>query len=156
MDKSTQFLNSITDAFMTASQLLGTKQPQRVGLGFALGLVIDALLKVLSNSTNLDFSYLNAYHSLATGILIVYTPLLIIYVFPTRRELYDERLDKIFAALRATFNDGDIDPVLRRQFYLKMANKIIDTLELDKPTKKELDFLKAIENQDLDDSETEY
>lgn len=148
MKKADKIINSSTDALTSAAQLLGTKQPQRVSIGLVLGLVIDALVEVFAHIRELDLSYLAYYHALALGVLMVYFPLFIRFLNPARKELYDERLDRVFVALRATFKDGDIDPNLRRQFYLKIASQVVDSLNLDEATRKEIMALRDAEQKE--------
>ena len=104
--------------------------------------VADALMVILQAfNPDVDpeaFSGISGVWFIAVGLLILYFPVLAKYINPKREEILDENLDKVFAALRKTFKDGNIDPITQRRFYIQIAQSVVDKLNLKPEIQEEI------------------
>lgn len=155
MNNWDKFVNSVTVFLTSSAELLGTKQPQRVSIGIVLGLAIDFVLRLLADEVGYNIDFIKFYHPIAVGIIIVYLPLILNFSNPARKEVYDERLDRVFSALKKTFDDGHVDLVTRRQFYIQVAQKLVDSLNLDEATRAELEAFRRMEEIESEGIEIE-
>ena len=74
------------------------------------------------------------------------------YINPKREEVFDENLDKVFAALRKILKDGKIDPIARRRLYEQVAQSVIDRLNLKDELKREIQEQIVLSSQDSESS----
>ena len=146
MDIWSKIENGISSGFSIAFRFLGSQAPLRTSLGVCIGLFLRGIfdiieIAILSGNEapdNVSFDGIGSYFFFATGILIMYLPVLVEYINPRREEIFDENLDKVFAALRKILKDGKIDPISRRRLYEQIAQAVIDRLKLKDDFEKEI------------------
>ncbi|MEM9945831.1 MAG: hypothetical protein AAF810_07180 [Cyanobacteria bacterium P01_D01_bin.36] len=138
--------NAISGGFGIAFRFLGSQSPMRTSLGVFLGIALFGSIEVgmiIAEAFNPDinpeaFAEVSWAWFVAIGILILYFPVLIKYINPMREEILDENLDKVFAALRKTFRDGNIDPITQRKFYIQIAQAVVDKVNLKPEIQEEI------------------
>lgn len=151
MDFLEKIENAISGGVGVAFRFLGSQSPLRTSIGVCLGVVLmglfDILIVILSTFSPsvslLALLEIDSIWFIALGILILYFPVLVKYVNPKREEILDENLDKVFAALRKTFRDGNVDPITQRRFYIQIAQSVVDKLNLKPEIQEEI----RLENQ---------
>lgn len=140
MDIWTKIENGVSSGFSLAFRFLGSRNPLRTSLGVCIGLFLRGIFDIVNIVFQPDskINGVGSYFFFATGILIMYFPVLLEYINPKREEIFDENLDKVFAALRKILKDGNIDPVSRRKLYEQIAQAVIDRLKLTDEFEKEM------------------
>lgn len=139
--------NAISGGAATAFRFLGSQSPTRTAIGICLGVFYGGLYDIIkaillntysSNADSLASLEISTTWFIALGILTIYFPVLIKYVSPNREEILDENLDKVFAALRKTFRDGNIDPIVQRRYYIQIAQSVVDRMNLKSEIQEEI------------------
>lgn len=146
MDIWSKIENGISSGFSLAFRFLGSRNPLRTSLGVCIGLFLRGIFDIIEivmqsgreSSESVSLDGIGSYFFFAVGILIMYFPVLIEYINPKREEIFDENLDKVFAALRKILKDGNIDLISRRKLYEQIAQAVIDKLKLTDEFKKEI------------------
>lgn len=158
MDFWSRLENAITGTFSIAFRFLGYQNPLRTSLGLCLGLCMRLSVDILfisleSSGNNIDtskFERVGIAGFLAMGVLIMYLPVIIRFMDPARDEVLDENLDKVFAALRKTFRDGNIDPLTQRRFYIQIAQAVVDKIKLKPEIEEEIEKLNKLAGKETD------
>ena len=156
MSNLSKIEDTLSGGLSVALKFLGTEQPMRTSLGLFLGIVLNGFFRffedLLQLSVSVSFDSANHIFFLAVGVLIMYSSVVLDYINPKREEVFDENLDKVFAALRKILRDGKIDPIARRRLYEQIAQAVIDRLNLKDELKKEIQEQIVLSSQDSESS----
>lgn len=146
MDIWSKIESGISNGFSLAFRFMGSRNPLRTSLGICIGLFLRGIFDIIEifmqsgndSPESVSLDGVGSYFFFAIGILIMYFPVIIEYINPKREEIFDENLDKVFAALRKILKDGNIDPVTRRRLYEQIAQSVINKLKLEDKFEKEI------------------
>ena len=154
MESKKNLLDSAASLLTVLTEMLGTKQPQRFGIGLMIGIAISGFITVFrpyieNNYIHLSgISDITGFQCLAFGLTIVYFPLILRFLNPRREEFFDEKLEKSFLTLRKAFKDGGIPQKEKRFFYTQLVQKVIDSVELNEGMKNKIRYQDELDQLD--------
>ncbi len=125
----------VSSSFTILLKLVGFQYPLRTVLGLCLGGFIRGLLEIASSvfsETGIPSPEdMGDYWFFATGLVLIYSPLILEYMRPGRQEVFNESIERAFAVLRRTFKEGKISPAKRREFFLILAQATVERFNID-------------------------
>ncbi|WP_248477707.1 hypothetical protein [Spirosoma liriopis] len=109
-------------------------------IGFVTDVIIRAFHKYLNQISDIDWSVVDLKVCIAFGILLIHVRT--IYYFITQGSKQNEEVEKVLLLIEAIKKEG-LSDWQTKQMYLALYKKVLDSVDLNKETKAELEKLKA-------------
>lgn len=136
------------------------REPARTSLGVLMGVLLQTIITLfnplLSQYNNyLDFSFLSIFQYIIFGIILVYLPLIISFIFSEKTQINDESVEMILRTIARIKEDGKLTDEQVQPLYLKVVEKVVEKTQLKQDIQKELNEINQNIAQELLENETQ-
>ncbi len=135
------------------------REPARTSLGVFMGVLLQAIITLLnpllSQYNNIvDFASLSIFQYTIFGIILVYLPLIISFIFSEKTQINDESVEMLLRTIDRIKEDGKLTDEQVQPLYLKVIEKVVEKTQLKQDVQKELNEINQNIAQELLESET--
>ncbi len=119
------------------------REPTRTSIGVLMGVLLQAIVilfnPLLSQYNNIvDFASLSIFQYTIFGIILVYLPLIISFVFSDKTQINDESVEMLLRKIDRIKEDGKLTDEQVQHLYLKVVEKVVENTQLKQDVQKEL------------------
>ena len=136
-----KIFDSVTKMSRKALDIIFIKYKIRTSLGVVVGNFIYTLqlvLKpILQELKKIDLLVIKYWQFVIIGILFLHIPT--IFSAFSRKPLFDENIEKLFASARAATKEGDLTTAQTRMVYINICNQVLKNVTLNEETKQTKD-----------------
>ncbi|MDJ0509845.1 MAG: hypothetical protein QNJ64_11400 [Crocosphaera sp.] len=135
------------------------REPARTSLGVLMGVLLQAIITLLnpllSQYNNIvDFASLSIFQYTIFGIILVYLPLIISFIFSDKTQINDESVEMLLRTIDRIKEDGKLTDEQVQPLYLKVIEKVVEKTQLKQDVQKELNEINQNIAQQLLEGET--
>lgn len=135
------------------------REPARTSIGVLMGVLLQAIITLLnpllSQYNNIvDFASLSIFQYTIFGIILVYLPLIISFIFSDKTQINDESVEMLLRTIDRIKEDGKLTDEQVQPLYLKVIEKVVEKTKLKQDVQKELNEINQNIAQELLEDET--
>ncbi|MBD3337871.1 MAG: hypothetical protein GF353_02105 [Candidatus Lokiarchaeota archaeon] len=135
-----KFVDSITRKSLQAIDLLSIHHKVRTSLGIVVGVLLHTVHQIctplIQKIEKFDFTIVTFWQFITFGIFVLHIPT--IFQAFSKQPIFDENIEKLFAAARKANKEGNLTLEQKRMIYLNICNKVLEKVVLNEKTKKEM------------------
>ena len=144
--------DNFSQFIVKALKLLFVGNPLRTSLGVVVGMFFHSIINIFSPLINswedyVDVSSVGEIQCVFMGLVFVYSPTIISFIGNPKKELLDERLEKVFRLIEFAETKGNITKTEIRALFIKLCEKAVEQVTFNDAIEEEIKAFEEVDEE---------